>query len=233
MQVSIERGALDLTFRTLLSCQCPVTGDEERAVFDLLSGMSAGDTLDYALVLAIFKPNASTVFHRLAEFSVWMASASADEFTITRDHIVRHFASSFHWHQVVADGMRGAYRKVLSVPSWFIGHMLLPAKVVEVSDEALTAVYEYDGGSIRLTNLFRPNDYESKVGETWCVHFAALLDRITPEEEQLMRMLAETNPLLVQFRDDVDGIDYKDFERHGDYLAFCQKRHATYYGQSD
>jgi len=43
-------------------------------------------------------------------------------------------------------------------------------------------------------------------------------------------MLTESNPMLVQFRDDVDVIDYKNFERHGDYSALCQKRYATYFG---
>lgn len=230
MKVRIDREALDLTFRTLLSCKCPVTDKQERQLFELLSGMKSGDTLDYGLVLAVFKPNENTVFRRLHDFSVWMAPASAENFTITREHAVRHFACSFHWHQVVADSMSGAYKMVLSVPTWFMGHMLLPARITEVAGGTINAVYEYDGGSIDLTSLFAPNSYEPKVGEMWGVHFAALLDRISPEEEQLVRMLTETNPLLVQFRDDVDTIDYKNFERHGDYLAICQKRYATYYG---
>ncbi|MDR3685811.1 MAG: hypothetical protein P4L93_02470 [Coriobacteriia bacterium] len=84
--------------------------------------------------------------------------------------------------------------------------------------------------AIELKQLFAPDAYQVKVGETWAVHLAALLDRITPEQEQLARMLTESNPVLVQFRDDVDMIDYKNFERHGDYSALCQKRYATYFG---
>ncbi|MHB9004597.1 MAG: hypothetical protein ACYC6C_11145 [Coriobacteriia bacterium] len=230
MNIRIEREALDLTFRTLLSCKCPVTDKEEQELFELLSGMNDGEMLDYSRVLKVFKPNANTVFRRLGEFSAWMAPAEADEFVITRDHAIRHFASSFHWHQVVADGLTGAYKKVLFIPSWFMGHMLLPARITEVAGDTVTAVYEYDGGNIELTNLFAPNAYEPKVGEMWGVHFAALLDRITPEEDRLVRMLTDTNPLLVEFRTDVDEIDYKNFERHGDYLGTCQSRYATYYG---
>jgi len=232
MKVIIDRPALDLTFRTLLSCKCPATDKEERGVFDLLSRMREGDTLDYGRVLRVFKQNPDNVFRRLHDFALWMAPAAAAQFIITRDHVIRHFASSFHWHQVVADGMTSAYEKVLFVPSWFMGHMLLPARVTRVHGEAVAAVYEYEDGSIQLTNLFAPNAYEPKVGEKWAVHFAALLDRISAEEDDLVRMLTETNPLLVQFRKDVQGVDYKSFERHGDYLAICKKRYATYYRQS-
>ena len=165
------------------------------------------------------------------------------EFTITTDHVIRHFASSYHWNQVVADGMTGAYKKVLSVPRWFLGHMLLPVRITHVHTDGVTAVYEYVAceeapfpmtgevhQAIELKQLFAPDVYQVKVGETWAVHFAALLDRITPEQAQLARMLTESNPMLVQFRDDVDVIDYKNFERHGDYSALCQKRYATYFG---
>ncbi len=229
MKVRIDRGALDLTFRTLLSCKCPVTDKEEQQLFDLLSGMRDGDTLDYGLVLAVFKPNANTVFRRLHDFSVWMAPANSEDFTITREHALRHFACSFHWNQVVADGLSGAYKKVLFVPSWFMGHMLLPARITEVAGDVVHAVYEYDGGTIKLMNLFAPNVYQPDVGETWGVHFAALLDHISPEEDRIVRMLTETNPLLVEFRDDVEAIDYKSFERHGDYLDTCRARYTTYY----
>jgi len=42
--------------------------------------------------------------------------------------------------------------------------------------------------------------------------------------------MIETNPLLHQFREDVIEIDYSNFERHGDYLAFCRTRYQKYYG---
>jgi hypothetical protein len=85
-------------------------------------------------------------------------------------------------------------------------------------------------GEICLANLCAPNGYHPRVGETWAVHFAGLLDRLTDTEKQVATLMTEANPLLVQFRKDVPAIDYSDFERHGDYRAFCMKRYRQYYG---
>lgn len=230
MQLQITREALDLVFRTLLTCECPVTSDEERAIFELLEASPVGESIDYARVLAVFKPNANTVFRRLGEFAMWQAHAGSDEYTVGREHVVRHFASTFHWNQVVASGLEGAYKKVLNIPTWFLGHMLLPARVTAVDGDTVSASYEYSGGEVVLSNLFAPHRHEPRPGEVWAVHFAGLLDRLTPEEQQVAVLLTEINPMLVQFRQDVASIDYADFERHGDYLALCRNRYRKYYG---
>src|ERR1035437_1073061 len=230
MQLRITRDALDLVFRTLLTCGCPVTDAEERALFNLLKATPLTDTIEYVVVLDIFKPDANTVFHRLGDFTIWQAPTGVDQYSIEREHIVRHFASTFHWNQVVASGLVGAYKKVLHIPSWFLGDMLLPVRVTGVDGDVVSASYEYNGGEVRLSNLFAPNDYAPKPDETWAVHFAGLLDRLNPAEKQVATLMTETNSLLVQFREDVSVIDYADFERHGDYLAFCRKRYEKYYG---
>jgi hypothetical protein len=230
MELRIERDALDLVFRTLLTCECPVTDAEERAIYDLLKVTPAAGTIDYSLVLAVFKPNANTVFGRLREFTIWQAPADADQYSIGREHVVRHFASSFHWNHVVASGLEGAYKKVLHIPSWFLGHMLLPVKVTSVDGDVVSAYYEYDGGKVHLSNLFAPKDYAPRPDETWAVHFAGLLDRLNPTEMEVVRLMTETNHLLVQFRRDVSIIDYANFERHGNYLALCRRRYEKYYG---
>lgn len=230
MHLRIDRGALDLVFRTLLTCRCPVTSDEERAIFDLLQATPRSDTIDYAAVLAVFKPNANTVFRRLADFAVWQAPALSSEYVIEREDVVRHFASSYHWNQVVADGLTGAYKKVLHVPTWFLSHMLLPVRVEAVEGDVVSATYGFADGRISLLNLFAPVGYDPQPGEAWAVHFAGLLDRITSEENETAVTMLEANPLLVQFRADVVSIDYSDFERHGDYSTFCRNRYLKYYG---
>jgi len=229
MRVVINKDALDLTFRAILTCQCPVTAAEEKAVFDVLVGTPDGGVADYGTLLGIFKPNSNNVLRRVHDFSTWLAPVDVDPFVITRDHVIRYFASTFHWNHVVAEGMSGAYKKVLYVPSWFIAHMLVPARVIEVGEQAVHMMYEWDGGQIELRNLFAPRGSKPAVGEVWGVHFAALLDRLTPEEERLTRMLNDVSPLLIEFRADVDRIDYLDFHRFGNYLAFCTKRYETYF----
>ncbi len=229
MQLRITRDALDLVFRTLLTCGCPVTDDEGRGVLDVVQASSADEAVDYDLVLAVFKPNADTVFQRLAEFSGCQAQVGGGERVIVREHAIRYFASSYHWNHVVADGLDSAYKKVIHIPTWFLAHMLLPARVTAVDDDVVTATYEYGDGEVVLSNLFAPIAYDPRLGEVWAVHFAGLLDRLTPEEQAVASLMAEANPLLVEFRRDVERIDYSDFERLGDYFAFCRDRHAQYY----
>lgn len=230
MDLRIDRGALDLVFRTLLTCGCPVSGDEERAIFDLLQVTPVGETVDYAAVLSIFKPNANTVFRRLGDFVIWQAPVGEQSCVIDRRHVVRHFACTFHWNQVVADGLSGAYKKVLHIPTWCVSHMLLPVRIASVEGDKVAAVYEFDGGSIGIINLFAPHGYDPQPGEVWAVHFAGLLDRLNTAEAATAVLMLENNPLLVQFRADVSAIDYSDFERHGDYSTFCRNRYLKYYG---
>ena len=74
-----------LTFRMLLSCQCPLTGEQERALFDRLVALNPGDTIDCSELLSIFKPNENTPIQRLVHFSMWMAPAGSKEMVIERD----------------------------------------------------------------------------------------------------------------------------------------------------
>ena len=230
MQLKIDKDALDLVFRTLLTCGCPVTGDEEREIFNLLKATRPGESIDYGRVLAVFRNNANTVFYRLGDFTVWQTPTGVDPYTINREHVVRHFSSTYHWNHVVASGLDSAYNRVRHIPSWFLGHMLLPVRVTDIRGNIVSASHEYQGGEVRLLNLFAPGEYKPERDEIWAVHFAGLLDHLSFEEQQVVCLMIETNPLLHQFREDVIEIDYSNFERHGDYLAFCRTRYQKYYG---
>jgi hypothetical protein len=230
MQLTIDRDALELTFRTLLTCRCPVTEDEEQAIFEILESTPHNESINYNKVLEIFPSEANTVFSRLADFSVWQAPTGVSLYCINRDHVIRHFASSYHWDQVVAQGLVGSYKKVKSIPSWFMGHMLLPSRVVSVEGETATASYEYEGGNIMLTNLFAPKMYNPKPGEIWAVHFAGLLGPLSVEEQKTAILMIESNNMLVNLREEITEIDYHDYERYIDYRAFCEERHQKYYG---
>jgi hypothetical protein len=229
MHIQIYRDALDLVFRTLLSCECPVTESEERNIFQLLTSSRRGDAIDYERVLKVFKPDQDTVFRRLHDFAIWSAPADSQVYIITRDHVIRHFSSTFHWNQVVAQGMSGAYKKVLHIPSWFLGHMLLPVRITRVEGEVMSAAYEYEGGRVILHNLFSSSVDRPKCDETWAAHFAGLLALLTPEECRVVHLMTEMNSLLVRFRHDVKEIDYTNYERHGNYLNLCKTRCAKYF----
>jgi hypothetical protein len=113
----MRQEALELTFRMLLSCQCPLTDEQERALFDRLVALKPGDTIDCTELLSNFRPNENTPVQRLVHFSVWMAPADSGEMVIECEHVLRHFASSYHWNHVVAPNLPAGYKKVLSIPA--------------------------------------------------------------------------------------------------------------------
>ncbi len=229
MQLVIRRDALELVFRTLLTCGCPITESEERQVHDIMASTPSGEAIDYARILGIFRPNANTPFHRLADFAVWQAPIGVDPHVVNREHVIRHFSSSYHWSHVVAHSLQDAYKKVRHIASWFLAHMLLPVRITGVSGDALSALYEYDAGQIRLLNLFSPGRDQPRSDEIFAVHFAGLLCRLSPAEQQAASLMLETNSLLTGFRGEVEEIDYTNFERHGNYYLLCKERHGKYY----
>jgi len=232
MRLTIETRALELTFRMLLTCGCPVTKDEEKALFDLIQsfeGPQIPREIPYARVLSIFPAGTRTPFHRIRDFYVWQAPTAAESHRICRDHIIRHFASSYHWDHVVARGLEEGYGQVTSIASWFLGHMLLPARVVSVGRTHVSLVHTYPGGEIQLKGLFFPNAWPPAVDEIWAVHFAGLLDRLSPAECETARFMLEQNSALGTLRREVSQIDYRDFQRKGDYAAFCRTRYERYY----
>ena len=230
MELSIETQAFELTFRMLLTCGCPVTPDEERRLFDLLVSSEKQASLSYDRILAIFPPHSGSPFHRIRDFYVWQAPAHQGAHLITRDLIIRHFASSFHWDQAVARGLEEGYGQIRSIAPWFVSHMLLPARVVLTTATHVSLSYDYPGGSVLLKNLFLPNDDPKPMGdEMWAVHFAGLLGRLPAKEEMTARFMLDQNAAFRDLRREVAGIDYLDFERKGDYAAFCRSRYKRYY----
>lgn len=153
MRVSIRQEALELTFRMLLSCQCPLTDSQEMALFDRLIALKPGDTIDSSELLSIFKPNENTPIRRLVHFSTWMALAGSKDLVIEREHVLRHFASSYHWDHVVAPNLPTVYKKVVSIPTWFISHMLFPVALERAGNGAIHGIYHFKDGEIRLHNL--------------------------------------------------------------------------------
>lgn len=229
MHISIRQEALELTFRMLLSCQCPLSDEQERALFNLLVVLKPGAALDCRGLLAIFKPHENTPIHRLVSFSVWMAPADAKEIVIEREQVLRHFASSYHWDHVVAPNLPTAYKKVVSIPTWFLSHMLLPVRLERTGNGELHGIYRFGDGEIRLENLFLAPELREFDAAVWGVHFASVLTPLSSDEAALVHMLGDTNSLLAEFRREVSTIDYSNFERYGDYRAICIERHACYW----
>jgi hypothetical protein len=228
MRISIRQEALELTFRMLLSCQCPITDEQERALFDRLAAMKTGDTIECNELLLIFQPNENTPLRRLVHFSTWMAPVGCKEIIIEREHVLRHFASSYHWDHVVAPNLPSAHKKVVSIPTWFISHMLLPAALEKTGNGELHGTYRFDNGEIKLKNLFMAPELAGLDSAAWGVHFASVITPLSLDEAALVQMLGDASPLLAEFRCEISTIDYSNFERYGDYRTVCIDRHGCY-----
>ena len=222
--MKIRGEALELAFRVVLSCPCPVTAEQEVEVFDYLRGLEAGEVADYAPVLDAFDTT-DTPFHGLAAFTTWMA---ADEDpVIERGHVLRCNASSYHW-ELAAATLPGKSRSVSSISSYLLSHTILPVAVT--AGATATAQYRYEGGAAAFDNIFLPPEYDPSSAALWAFHLGTVLSPLSDAEAALVSRLTEANDQLVLHRARVAHIDYADFELQGDYAAFCRRRHAPFWG---
>ena len=222
--MKIRGEALELAFRVVLSCPCPVTAEQEVEVFDYLRGLEADEVADYAPVLDVFDTT-DTPFHGLASFTTWMATE--DDPVIERQHVLRCNASSYHW-ELAAATLPGKSRSVSSISSYLLSHTILPVAVT--GGAKATAQYRYEGGAAAFDNIFLPPEYDPSSAALWAFHLGTVLSPLTDAEAALVSRLTEANDQLVLHRARVARIDYADFELQGDYAAFCRRRHAPFWG---
>jgi len=224
--MKIRGDALELAFRVVLSCPCPVTHEQEVQVFDLLRGLTADEVAEYAPVLDVFATT-DTPFHGLASFVGWMAEG--DDAVIERHHVLRCNASSYHW-EVAAETLPGKSRSVSSISSYLLSHTILPVALATADDGTLRAHYRYDGGAAVFDNIFLPPEHDPRSAALWAFHLGTVLSPLDDAEARLVARLNEANDQLVLHRGRVTRIDYADFELQGDYADFCRRRHAPFWG---
>lgn len=224
----IRGEALELALRVVLSCPCPVTPEQEVAVFEYLGGLTAGEVADYAPVLERFD-STDTPFHGLASFTEWMAEDGDP--VIERHHVLRCNASSYHW-DVAAATLPGKIGSVASISSYLLSHTIVPVVLEDDDRGAPRARYRYEGGGAVFDHIFLPPEYDAASAESWALHLGTVLSPLSGAEAALVSRLNEANDQLVLHRARVARIDYADFEIQGDYAAFCRRRHAPFWGAS-
>ena len=227
--MKIRGEALELAFRIVLSCPCPVTNEQEARVFAYLRGLAPDEVVDYAPVLGIFD-SADTPFHGLADFTGWMGDAGA-EATIEREHVLRCNASSYHW-QLAAESLPSHSRHVSSVSRWLLSHTVIPVTPAAAAGGSPRAEYRYAGGAAVFDNIFLPPELERGASPVWAIHLGTVVSPLSAAEAALVAQLNEANPQLVLHRDRVAHIDYADFELLGDYRELCRRRHAPFWGDA-
>jgi hypothetical protein len=230
MRVLIKHDSLDLLFRLALSCRCPFTDEEEQAIFHRLSELKKTKTMDYADLLKAFPSGADNIFHRLGQFCSWFFPFDSLKYVIERENVLRYFASSHHWSGVVERNLQDSYKMVRSVPKWFIGHMLLPVTLERADGGRIDGSFRFEGGCIRLSNLFLPPDFAGSKSDTFGVHFASVVSPLSQKESVLVRKLLDANPLFVEFRKDIVEIDYLSYERFGNLSALSRDRYTRHFG---
>ena len=225
----IRGEALELAFRVVLSCPCPVTPEQEAEVFAYLRRLRADEAAEYAPVLDVFDTT-DTPFHGLASFTSWMAEG--DDPVIERHHVLRCNASSYHW-ELAAATLPAKSRSVSSISAYLLSHTILPVAVEAGERGGPSAHYRYEGGAAAFDNIFLPPEYEPSSAALWAFHLGTVLSPLSDAEAALVSRLNEANDQLVLHRARVARIDYADFELQGDYAGFCRRRHAPFWGGGD
>ncbi len=225
----IRGEALELAFRVVLSCPCPVTPEQEAEVFGCLCGMELDEVADFDPVVAGFD-STDTPFHGLAAFTSW--TAEDDDPIIERHHVLRCNSSSYHW-ELAAATLSGKARIVSSISSYMLSHTIVPVSLVAGEGAAPAAHYRYDGGAAVFDNVFLPPEHDPSSSALWAFHLGTVLSPLSDAEATLVSRLNEANDQLVLHRSRVARIDYADFELQGDYAGFCRRRHDRFWGGGD
>lgn len=222
----IRGEALELAFRVVLSCPCPVTPEQEAAVFERLRGLAPDEVADYGRVLAVFD-STDTPFHSLAAFTSW--TDDDEDAVIERHHVLRCNASSYHW-EVAAATLSAKSRSVSSISAYLLSHTILPVSLKVGDGGAVVARYGYEGGATVFDNVFLPSEYDPAAAPLWAFHLGTVLSALSEPEAKLVSRLNEANDQLVVHRAHVPRVDCADFELQGDYAGFCRRRHAAFWG---
>ena len=185
----IRGEALELAFRVVLSCPCPVTTEQETRVFGHLRGLAPDEVTDYSAVLADFD-STDTPFHGLAAFTSW--TAEDDDPVIERHHVLRCNASSYHW-ELAAATLSGKARIVSSI-LFVLAVAHHPAGLGRSrrgrgADGALPVRRR----AAVFSNVFLPPEYDPSAAALWAFHLGTVLSPLSDDEAALVSRLNEAN----------------------------------------
>jgi len=228
MKISINTRAYKTLINVLLSCRCPISKETEKDLIDYYKSKVSSNILNYSDVIKIANgEKKETVFHRLKEFCIYSIDDLGREYIISEEDVIRHFSSAFHWH-LLERGLIDSYKNVINIPSWFIGHMLMPVKLQKKSIP-VKAQYQYGKRFIIFSNVFLSKDIIFNLDSYYCIHYASIISEISSKQFIMISKQLEEIDLFKTFRKDIREIDYLKFQRFGDYYKICQDRYGTYF----
>lgn len=229
--LDIEIDAATILLKVLLSCQCPITEKAEKEITDYIKTQRNKPTIDFSkFIESTGGSNSDTVFQRLRDCCYYYRN-NLTEVLITKEDVYRHFCSAYHW-KIAEDSLHAIPQKantpVTDLNSWFIGHMLLPVKLLE-ENGSVRAEYSGTGFRISLTNIFVPSDVKVRSGAFYSMHFASAISEISNAESGLINQQLESIDQFIEFRKKVKAIDYSSFQRFGNYKKICENRYNKYF----
>jgi hypothetical protein len=231
MILEIETDAAAVLLKVLLSCQCVISNEAEKEIANYIISQMDKPSIDFKKIIDIAGgPDSDTVFRRLRDCCFYSRS-NLDEVVITKEDVYRHFCSAYHW-KITEDTLKlipqNANSPINNVPSWFIGHMLLPVKLTCEKD-SIKAEYRGLGFRIEILNIFVPSEMEIGNNSIYAIHFASVISEINFAQYITISQLLETIYRFVEFRKEVKVIDYADFQKYGNYSSLCKSRHSKYF----
>jgi hypothetical protein len=231
LTLEIETEAAKALLRILLSCQCPITKEAEEKITHYFASQQRRPALNFQKMIDLAGGGKlDTAFRRLRDCCFYYKT-DLDEMAITKEDVIRHFCSVFHW-KFNADTMaacpKGVNTPITDAASWFVGHMLLPVKLKKEND-SVHAEYSGSDFKLQLFNVFTPQDIEIEEDTMYAIHFASVISEITHAQSKMVGQQLETNDNFKNLRDTTKSIDYAHFQKYGDYRQFCENRYNKYF----
>lgn len=230
MKMFINNVAYKNLLKVLLSCRCPLSENVESDLVNYYINNSSTNNLDYSEIMEITKAEGKeTVFDRLKEFILYSVDDFSRTYVISVEDVIRHFCSGFHWRRT-AQLLSASYINLTDLPSWFVGHMLTPVRIVQESGSPL-ARYSYSGGSMLFKNIFIPSDVIVNSKKDYCIHFAFVISDITENQASIISHELDLIDNFKTYREYLSEIDYSEFQRYGNYFEICKGRYKKHFGR--
>ncbi len=234
MVLEIETDAAVILLKVLLSCQCSITKKAEEEIAHYILSQRDKPSLNFKSIIDMAGgPNLDTVFRRLRDCCFYSKDNLA-EVVITKEDVYRHFCSAYHW-KITEDALltipERANVPITNIPSWSIGHMLLPVKLSK-ENGSVKAEYSGSGFRISILNVFFPSDMEIHQDIAYSLHFASVISEINFTHTRMISQQLDSIDQFVKFRKETEMIDYGDFQRFGNYRNLCEARYCKYFNNS-
>ncbi len=222
MDMYIEKQALETLLYGILSCQCPVTEEVERGLFQTLrefAGQGRGSLLPLAPFLDVAERNpVRTPLHQFLTFCQEQGWDAGKE-PVTHYDAIRYFCSRFHFQAILAtiDPLR-----ISDPEGHLLGHMLLPVKL---ESDGARAVATVSGNEILLKNIFRPSEIEVPAGAWAGAHLGMIITVLNQGQADLVQELLAAIEEIPAFAQRVQAIDYAAYQTFGDHGGTIRMRY--------